>query len=216
MSDTFILQEILTSTAPFRVHNVKIDKFLCQQDLPMMLLAHYDRLSDELKAQKPLSNFFMQINNKVTTQEACQIFGVSFNELRPATHIKFTGTSVIVWDEFPLALHLQFTNTAKDSQTSDKPTQEAILEQTKRLLLSGNVNVLHKNTAKTLISVDLSDDEFIITPNDTYTRLPNSHALATTQILNHLKDTNPNAMAYLEQALVDKVLEHFNQISQTW
>lgn len=214
MSDTFILQEILTSPTPFRVHNVKIDKFLCQQDLPMMLLAHYDRLSDELKAQKPLSNFFMQINNKVTTQEACQIFGVSFNELRPATHIKLTGTSVIVWDEFPLALHLQFTNTAKDSQTSDKPAQEAILEQTKRLLLSGNVNVLHKNTAKTLISVDLSDDEFIITPNDTYTRLPNSHALATTQILNRLKDTNPNAMAYLEQALVDKVLEHFDKTNQ--
>lgn len=57
MTDRFILQEVLTDDVPFRVHNVKIDKFIYEQDLPLMLLAHYDRLSDELKIQKPLTDF---------------------------------------------------------------------------------------------------------------------------------------------------------------
>ena len=104
MTDLFILQEVLTDDVPFRVHNVKIDKFICEQDLPLMLLAHHDRLSDELKTQKPLTEFFGRINDKVTTAQACAIFGVSSDSLRPATHIKITGTTVIVWDDFPLAL----------------------------------------------------------------------------------------------------------------
>ena len=209
MTDRFILQEVLTDDVPFRVHNVKIDKFICELDLPLVLLAHYDRLSDELKAQKPLTDFFGRMNDKVTTAQACAIFGVSPDSLSPATHIKITGTTVIVWDDFPLALHLQFTNTAKDSQTTDeRDITQAVADEIDNILLSGNVNVLHKNTAKELVSVDLSDDEFIITPSDSYTRLPNSHALATTQILNHIRHTTPQAMAYLNHALRDKIMEH--------
>ncbi|STZ08637.1 Uncharacterised protein [Moraxella caprae] len=212
MTDRFILQEVLTDDVPFRVHNVKIDKFIYEQDLPLMLLAHYDRLSDELKIQKPLTDFFGQMNDKVTTAQACAIFGVSPDSLRPATHIKITGTSVIVWDEFPLALHLQFTNTAKDSQTTDeRDITQAVADEIGNILLSGNVNVLHKNTAKELVSIDLSDDEFVITPSDNYTRLPNSHALATTQILNHIRHTTPQAMAYLSHALRDKIMEHVQE-----
>lgn len=212
MTDLFILQEVLTDDVPFRVHNVKIDKFICEQDLPLMLLAHHDRLSDELKTQKPLTEFFGRINDKVTTAQACAIFGVSSDSLRPATHIKITGTTVIVWDNFPLALHLQFTNTAKDSQITDEiDTVQAVANEIDNILLSGNVNVLHKNTSKTLMSVDLHDDEFIITPNDGYTRLPNSHALATTQILNHIRHTTPQAMAYLSHALHDKIMGHVQE-----
>ena len=209
MTDRFILQEVLTDDEPFRVHTLKIAKFICAQDLPLMLLAHSDPLSDELKAQKPLTDFFGRMNDKVTTAQACAIFGVSPDSLSPATHIKITGTTVIVWDDFPLALHLQFTNTAKDSQTTDeRDITQAVADEIDNILLSGNVNVLHKNTAKELVSVDLSDDEFIITPSDSYTRLPNSHALATTQILNHIRHTTPQAMAYLNHALRDKIMEH--------
>lgn len=209
MTDRFVLQEVLTDNVPFRVHNVKLDKFICEQDLPLMLLAHYDRLSDELKAQKPLTDFFGQMNGKVTTAQACAIFGVSPDSLRPATHIKITGTTVIVWDDFPLALHLQFTNTAKDSQTTDEhDITQAVADEIDNILLSGNVNVLHKNTAKELVSVDLSDDEFVITSSDNYIRLPNSHALTTTQILNHIRHTAPQAMAYLSHALHDKIMKY--------
>ncbi len=212
MTERFILQELLTDDLPFRVHNVKIDKFLCEQDLPLMLLAHYDRLSDALKAQKPLTDFFTRLNDKVTAQEACTIFGVPEGSLRPAMHIKITGTTVIVWDDFPLALHLHFTNTAKDSQTTDqRDIKQAVAEQIERLLLSGHVNVLHKNPAKTLVSVNLEDDEFLIMPSDSYTPLPNSHALATTQILNHIRHISPRAMAYLNHALADKIMEHLSE-----
>lgn len=212
MTDHFILQELLTDDVPFRVHNVKIDKFIYEKDLPIMLLAHYDRLDAKIKAQKPLTDFFGQINDKVTTDQACQIFGIPTDSLRPTTHIKITGTTVIVYDEFPIALHLQFTNTAKDTQTTDKTDlKQATLEQLEHILLSGNVHVLHKNTAKKLISVDLYDNEFIITPSDHYTRLPNSHALATTQILNHIWDITPRAMAYLNHAITEKVMDYVRE-----
>lgn len=212
MTDTFILQELITDDLPFRVHNVKIDKFIYTQDLPIMLLAHYDRLSDDIKAQKPLSDFFGRINDRVTTDEACAIFGIDHSHLHSATHLKITGTTVIVLDDFPLALHLQFTNTAKETQTLDtSDLHQALQEQIDNILLSGNVNILHKNNAKTLISIDLSDNEFVITPHEQYTRLPNAHALATTQILNHLKQTTPRAMSYLNHALHEKIMSYFNE-----
>ncbi|MDO4895850.1 MAG: hypothetical protein Q3971_00695 [Moraxella sp.] len=210
MTDTFILQELITDDLPFRVHNVKIDTLICQKDLPMMFLAHYDRLDDNLKAQKPLGEFFYHMNDLVTASQACQILGLPQGVFTPATHIKISGSVVIVLDDFPLALHLRFTNTAKDHQaifSQDDPSA-LILQEAGRFLLSGNVNVLHKNPTKTLVSIDLSDDEFIINPSDTYTRLPNSHALATTQILNTLNAKSPQALTYLKTAITEKSLEH--------
>lgn len=210
MTDTFILQELIADNLPFAVHNVKIDTFVCQRDLPLLFLAHYDSLPDDIKAEKPLGDFFAHATQKMTAHEASTVLGLPPNTLKPATHVKITGTSVIVLHDFPLALHLQFTNTAKETQTyygNDLP--QFIKSEAQSFSLSGNVNVLHKTSAKTLVSVDLSDDEFLITPQDSYSRLPNSHALAVTQILNTLKYKSPQALDYLTVAIVAKVMEHF-------
>lgn len=209
MTTRFILQELITDTPPFRIHNTKIDTFIYEQDLPIMFLAQYDRLNDGIKAQKPLGDFFHHLNQKVTVAETCAILGIDAHHLKPATHIKFTGTTVMVWDDLPLALHLHFTNTAKDHQVSQYSSTKAIEEQIAHIMLSGSVSVLHKSHDKTLVSMDLSDDEFLISPNTHYTALPNSHALATTQILNHIRHTNPKSMEVLEIALHDAVLTYF-------
>ncbi|WP_066805570.1 hypothetical protein [Moraxella oblonga] len=211
MTDTFILQELITDNLPFTVHNVKIDTFICQRDLPLLFLTHYDSLPKNIKTDKPLGDFFAHATQKMTTHEANALLGLPPNTLKPATHVKITGTSVIVLHDFPLALHLQFTNTAKETQIhygDDLP--QFIQGEAKNFLLSGNVNVLHKSTTKTLISVDLSDDEYLITPQESYSRLPNSHALAVTQILNTLKYKSPQALDYLTIAVVAKVMEHFD------
>lgn len=210
MTDTFILQELITDDLPFRVHNVKIDTFVCQKDLPMMFLSHYDRLSDDIKAEHPLDiTLLKRMNDKMTTQEVCTLLNLPTNALRPATHLKIAGSSVIVLDDFPLALHLRFTNTAKENQAifSTDNIASLVREEASKFLLCSSVNVLHKNPAKTLISIDLEDDEFIITPSESYTRLPNSHSLATTQILNTLNSKSPQALAYLKNAIIDKALE---------
>lgn len=209
MTERFILQEILTDDVPFRVHNVKLDKFICQNDLPMMFLSHFDQLDDATKSQKN-HLLIKHLNDKVTAQESCQILGVPAGTIRPATHIKITGTSVIVLDDFPLAVHLQFTNTAKDTQALYGNDLTALVAQeAKNFVLSGNVNVLHKSSKNTLVSVDLTDHEFVINPSESYTRLPNTHALATTQVLNHLNATTPKALDYLQQAIFDKVMAYF-------
>lgn len=206
MTTTFILQEIISENLPFRVHNVKIDKFIATQDLPMMFLAHYDSLPDEIKAQKPLGQLLQRMNDEMTADQACQLLHLPQGTIKPATHIKITGTSVIVLDDFPLALHLQFTNTAKKTQTLYGNDLPALIEQEARnYVLTGNVHVLHKNQAKTLISMDLNDDELTIAQNDGYTRLPNTHSLATTHTLNTLKDNHPQHLEYLSRAIVDKV-----------
>ena len=210
MTDTFILQELITEDLPFRVHNVKIDKFIAEQDLPMMFLAHYDSLSDDIKAQKPLDiHLLKRMNDEMTAAEACQVLGLPQGTIKPATHIKITGTSVIVLDEFPLALHLQFTNTAKPTQSVyGNNLTELITTEAKNYALAGNVHILHKNSTKRLISIDLNDETFVINQNDSYTRLPNTHAMATTHTLNTLKSNTPQALFYLNEAVVQKVLEY--------
>lgn len=209
MTTTFVLQELLTDPdVPFRVHNVKIEKLICTPDLPLMLLAHYDSLSDELKQAHPLTpNLLLRMNDKVTTEQACAILGVPQGSIRPATHIKISGTTVIVCDDFPLALHLHFTNTAKETQAIHGISHgDLIKAQAENFLLTGNVNVLHKNPKKTLISLDNHDNELTIDTNDGYTTLPNVHALATTGVLNELKSRSPHALHFLQEAIVSKVL----------
>lgn len=210
MTDTFILQELITDDLPFRVHNVKIDTFVCQQDLPMMFLSHYDRLPDDIKTQHPLDMALLKrMNDKMTTQDACALLNLPPSTLRPATHIKIAGSSVIVLDDFPLALHLRFTNTAKENQAifAKEDIATLVREEAGKFLLCNSVNVLHKNPTKTLVSIDLEDDEFVIMPSDGYTCLPNSHSLATTQILNTLNSKSPQTLAYLKNAIIDKALE---------
>lgn len=215
MNDTpsFILQDILTKPDfIFRTHNVKIDKFIIQKNLPMMFLAHYDSLPDDIKTQKPLDlSLLKMMNEKVTAQEACRILELPAGTIQAATHIKISGTTVIVCDDFPLALHLSFTNTAKESQaTYHLDIDQSLNAEAGNFVFAGNVNVLHKSTAKTLTSVDFSEEEYIIEPSDGYTRLPNAHALSTTHTLNTLKDNSPEVMSYLQQSIQYKIMSHYH------
>lgn len=210
--DKFVLQELLSSPEfIFRTHNVKLEKFIIEQDLPMMFLAHYDSLSDDIKANKPLDLSMLKLmNEQVTARQACQWLGLPQDTIKPATHIKISGTTVIVCDDFPLALHLTFTNTAKDTQaTYDNNIQNALTKEANNFVLTGNVHVLHKNSAKALSSVDFHDEVYDIIQNDGYTRLPNSHALATTHTLNTLKDRTPQALQYLQDSICHKIMTHY-------
>lgn len=219
MTDTrFILQELLTDPdVIFRTHNVKIDKFIIEKDLPMMFLAHYDSLPDDIKTDKPLTLPLLQrMNDKITAQTACQWLDLPSDTIKAATHIKISGTTVIVCDDFPLALHLFFTNTAKDTQaiyTND--LTQALAHEANGFVLTGNVHILHKNTTKHLCSVDFEDEEFTIAAHDGYTRLPNAHALATTHTLNLLKDRTPQALAYLSQSIHHKIMTHYETHAHT-
>lgn len=202
-----ILQELFTDPSfVFRVHNVKLTTVDSHYDLPQMFLAHYDSLADDIKADLPLTPALLKkINSMVRADEASALLSLPSGSIRPAWHIKISGTTVIVCDTLPLALHLQFTNTAKSSQAVYGEPKNLILQEAERWQMAGSVNVLFKNPIHELISIDLQGDSLTLKPHDGYVRLPNSHALATTHAINTLKNTQPDDLTYLNTAIVTKV-----------
>ncbi len=206
---TYILQSVLSDTAfTLRVHNVKLTQLSHAQDLPRMFLAHYDSLDDEIRAHTPLSaDLLKHINEMMHADDACRLLGLPAGTITPAHHIKLRGTTVIVCDALPLALHLQFTNTAKSSQAlHGSDVSELIHNESKRWTLTGVVNVLHKTDNHALISHDMHGDELIISPNDGFITLPNQHSLTTTHTLNTLKDTDAERLALLDTAITEAVM----------
>ncbi|MFC0820216.1 hypothetical protein [Moraxella marmotae] len=203
-----ILQELFADDSfVFRTHNVKLAKIQTAQDLPQMFLAHYDSLPDDIKADLPLTpSLLKQINTPMTAAQACTALGLPMGSISPAWHIKISGTAVIACDALSLALHTQFTNTAKSSQAVYGEKHTLIEQEATRWQLAGCVNVLYKNAAYQLISVDLQGDDLELTPTvDGYVRLPNAHALATTHAINTLKNNHPDKMKYLHDAILEKV-----------
>ncbi|OAU97115.1 hypothetical protein [Moraxella catarrhalis] len=206
-ADTLILQEVLFDASySFRVHNVKLGTLEAIHDLPQMFLAHYDQLDDDLKASTPLTPHLLKnLNTPMTTDEAITLLGLPPKSIAEPWHIKLGGTVVIACDTLSLAVHVNFTNTAKSHQTVYGDKQTLIKQEAEHWQLAGNVNVLFKNPAHDLVSVDLEDDRLVIETHGSYVRLPNSHALATTHAINTLKNTHPDALDYLHQAIIEKV-----------
>lgn len=202
-----ILQELFADPGiVFRVHNIKLNAITTSYDLPQMFLAHYDSLADEIKADLPLTpEMLKQINVMMRADEASALLSLPSGSIRPAWHIKISGTAVIVCDALPLALHLQFTNTAKSSQAAYGEPDSLILQEAARWQMAGNVNVLFKNPAYELVSTDLQGDTLHLAPYDGYMRLPNSHALATTHVINTQKNHQPERLGYLGDAIVEKI-----------
>lgn len=208
----FLLQDLLSNPAViFRTHNVKITTLTHTKDLPQSLLAHFDNLDDDIKHSYTITpQIIKQFNTEMTTEQAAKILNLSLQVVRPAHHIKINGTAVIVCDDLPLALHLNFSNTAKANQAVyGQIPSELIRQQAERWQLSGNVNLLHKNPKHQIASCDLNDQLIAFDASPEYIRLPNDHAIATTHTLNQLKDNNPERLQFLHDAIVEKVMQHF-------
>lgn len=215
MNEKFILQELLCSEdTPFRVHTTRVEKFICQSDLPTLFLTHYDSLSDELKNQYPITpELLPQTLMQVTAEQACQILGLTSNTIRPKTHIKIVGKIVLVLDDLPLALRLTFTNTSKENQSVDGDDAKVLVEQeAKKCLFSGVVDVLYKNSKQPLASIDDSQNEYQIAISDSYIRLPNSHSTATTTAFNEFKSRTAK-LAYLDNAINQSVMTYYQNLT---
>lgn len=212
MSATYILQEIISEDLPFRVHNIKVTKFICQKDLPMMFLEHYDALPEDIKALKPLQDYRTHAFDVMSATHACALLGLPAGTVKPATHIKISGTLVIVLDDFPLALHLHFTNTTKDSQAYRGDDIATIIQtEVNKISFAGNVNVLHKDNTKNLISISHDENEYLINPSDSYTLLPNAHALTTTHTINTLIGNHPQALNRLAHTISEKLMAYYQE-----
>lgn len=202
------LQTLLADeSVAFRVHNVKLTQVSCKADLPQMFLAHYDQLSDEIKEKKPITPLlFKQLGTLMSAAQAQQMLGID-SGIPVAQHIKISGTTVLACDELSLALHLNFTNTAKPNQPCYGNNIPALLQEQAALWqMTGNVNVLNKSISS-LVSHTLHEEVFEIEKSDGYTRLPNAHALATTHTINTLKDRNPERFTALSEAIIERVAQ---------
>ena len=177
-----------------------------------MFLAHYDTLPDDIKAAHPLQDYRAHTFSNMSATDACMILGLPAGTIAPATHIKISGTLVIVLDDFPLALYLCFTNTAKDSQTHYGNDIHAMVNiEINKISFTGNVNVLHKEPSKTLVSISADGDEYPIAPSDGYTLLPNAHALTTTHTINTLINNHPQALNHLTQTISERLMAYYEE-----
>ncbi len=215
MNEKLILQELLCDEeVPFRVHTARVEKFVCESDLPTLFLTHYDALSDEIKNQHPLTTELLQKTlTKVTAKQACQILGVTEGTISPKTHIKIVGKIVLVLDDLPLALRLTFTNTAKENQIVSSGEIQSLVEQEANLcLFSGAVDVLYKNSKQPLVSVCDTKDDYPIPVSEKYLCLPNSHSTATTTLFNEFKARTPK-LAYLNDAIASAVMAYYQNLN---
>lgn len=209
------LQELLADDSViFRVHNIKLSTLTTQLDLPQMLLSHYDNLDETIKQNNPLTpKLLKQANLYLTASEANQHLNLPLGSVKPAHHIKIQGTCVVACDELLLALHLHFTNTAKPNQTAyGNDISQLVRHEASCWKACGKVNILYKHKNK-LTSMDLHGDELHIHTSENYFSLPNTHALATTYIINQLRDEKPARFEFLQNAIVDKVMAEFENLS---
>ena len=226
-----ILQEIL-SQVPFRVHNVKLDTLNVEHDRPMALLRHYDHLLDDIKSTITLDlPLLKRMNDEMHCAQAAALLGIDMQYFATPIHVKLSGTAVLVFDELTLAVFVNFTNTAKDSQVLfvddliqaatpttgrlQAATMAAVYQEAARIAFCGNAYVLYKQaqTIGELMSVDLMGETWTIVTADDYIRLPNSHAMATTHTLNTLRDHRNESLIDVLSAIQDKVKAQIGDVT---
>lgn len=156
-TDTLVLADALTDTAvSWRIHNCKISEKTVTQAHPMLFLYHYDRLDASIKQAHPLTpDLLAQFNTPMMAEDAASLIGIDSALLSDPWQVKITGSLVVFSEALQLAVRLRWTNTSKPSQPIyTKEAADAVSCALKDWQFFGRVDVLYKNNAQTLISID--------------------------------------------------------------
>lgn len=205
MSNTFetpTLIGLLSDASDWRLHNCKFLQTVASFDEPMSLLNHYDSLSDELKADRPLSfELLKRMNEPMTAQMADELLDLPMGTIKAAWHIKYVGRTVFFCDSWQLAVRVQFSNTSKNGVAVyglDKASAWQSQADTWRFF--GVVDILYKGADKLAI-----DESYVIEKQDNYQSLPATQSLAVIEWLNEQKLDNAPNLAWLWTALGERV-----------
>ncbi len=207
-SNTLVLADVLTdATINWRIHNCKVSESVLTQDLPMQFLYHYDSLKNVIKQAHPLTpELLSQFNILMTASEVATLIGIDKDLLVSPWHVKMAGSLVVFSEALQLAVRLHWTNTGKKTQqiyTQHKA--DAIVAAFEEWHFFSRVDVLYKNSHKTLISIDEEniDNDTIITfaASSDYQYLPATHALTVIAQL----EAHKSELPWFTAAILERV-----------
>ncbi|WP_019671945.1 hypothetical protein [Psychrobacter lutiphocae] len=193
---------ISDQTIPWQIHNCKIIDKLVTQDEKLPFIYHYDALTDELKAVRPLTpELLKQFQTPMYASEAAQLLTLDPKLTPTPWQAKVTGTLVMFCERLQLALRLKFTNTAKTLDPIYSKTQEQALKLAlQNWHFYGEVFVLYKGNHPLVMTLD--DDWLSIPSLDGYQLLPAQYSLATLVLLEQQKQHLPQLTETIEQRLL--------------
>lgn len=201
--DLIINEALLDNQMDWQLHNCKIQQEEINIQKKQDFLYHYDRLSEEIKQEHPLTpDLLKQFATPMTAQQASELLGLTADILVEPFYIKFVGSVVIFSERLQIALRLHWTNTLKSAQAIYAPSLDLAKTQAAQAcqwLLP--VDILCKNNTINLWAYDENDEKIAIhAPR--YTALPPAQAL----FLLHQLDRHKTQFDFVTQAIVDRIV----------
>lgn len=203
-ANAIILAHALSDKAiNWEIHNCKIIQKNITQDETLPFLYHYDRLDDSMKQAHPLTpKLLAQFNTPMTATEAATFIGTDSKMCAQPWHVKVTGSLVVFSEALQLAVHLQWTNTSKNTQhLYTKTVEEALTAAIKDWQFFGRVYVLYKNSKQTLVSIDDNEQVLSLIANPNYQPLAATHALTLIAKL----EANKTELPWFERAILERL-----------
>lgn len=193
---------LLSENLDWRLHNCKFLQTVASFDEPMSLLAHYDSLAEELKADNPLSfDLLKRMNEPMRAEDANRLLQLPAGTLKSAWQIKYVGRTVFFCDSHQLAVRVHFSNTSKTGvavYASDREMAWGMQKDAWRFF--GVVDILYKGSDNLAI-----DESYVIEKQDNYQPLPATQSLAVVEWLNDQKLDNLQQLNWLWMAIGEKV-----------
>lgn len=204
MSESLILQSVLFDQVPWQVHNCKLAKSHIGFDEPLLFLAQYDTLDEDIKAQNPLNKTLLsRLNDKVTVSQAAQILNLDDNLFKKSWQIKYIGRAVLFCESLQLALRFYFSNTAKPAQTVyTKTLDNALVSQADAWRAFGVVDVAYKGTLELVSQFDTT----LVIDTPVFSPLPNTHSLQILATINEQKSSQIAVFTTLNEQIKTRVL----------
>lgn len=200
---------ILDDTQPWQVHNCKIVSKRCDKQGTMPFLYHYDRLPDEIKHTHPLQGKLLaHFNTEMTATEACQLIGITTDNISQPWFVKIMGSVVIYHEPMQLALKLNWSNTNKqfDSIYCEQKNT-AIKQAMESWQFINSVDVLLKKTTHIFTVYDehaanVEDAKYMSSQSASYERMPANFAICVTEAINNEVDK----LTWIDKAIQERAL----------
>ncbi len=213
MSEQYNLVELLLDESQaWQVHNCKLIKKSCHRKGKLPFIYHYDRLSNELKQQFPLTGqLLVHFNKSMTAEEACQLIGIDKKNIANPIFVKITGSVVVVCEPLQLAIRLHWSNTSKaEEPIYCQDEQQAIEQAIKKWQFIGRVDTLYKlkqaNASQIIggydeLATSKEDSQYLLPVTNSYELMPYKFSCyLLTELNNYLQN-----LSWVKQIIIDRL-----------
>lgn len=198
-----ILQDLLDDPdITWQLHNCKLLQKIADFDAPLPFYVHYDSLSDEQKANHPLSfDLLKRLDEPMTIEMVATLLGTDASIFKKSWQIKYIASVVMFCQPLQLALRFHISNTAKPAQAVYLPDElGAWHSQSDKWQAFGVVDVLYKGETALYSH---ARDELALPALPQYYALMGEHSLTVLNTINqkpkHLDGVNKE----IQQRILD-------------